>query len=75
MRCSFVPSQTNRFFKRNKAIEWYVKDKAVSPRLLHYWATCMLTKENNCKVAHKFCNTSQQRGLLGSACIEMKDKV
>ena len=35
----------------------------------------MLTKENHCKVAHKFCNTSQQRGLLGSACIEMKDKV
>ena len=35
----------------------------------------MLTKDNNCKVAHKFCNTSQQRGLLGGACIEMKDKV
>ena len=31
---SFVPSQTNRFFKGNKAIEWYVRDKAVSPLLL-----------------------------------------
>ena len=32
----------------------------------------LLTNENNSKVAHKFCNTSKGRGVVGRVCIEMK---